>query len=350
MKIQIINPNSETGSFATRSFLRDIIDYFSTLFGDEPIEWGAEGTILAVNQIDLDSMQEIPWQDINLIAAETCQQIYDLSYKLDYTKAYIFVTESWADLDSLKDKFYGLPLIAHYPIFNEVFNYGYELFSPKSHITALNVSQEPPLYDYFSLIGRKSSLRSRFIYELCKQDLSNCLVKYNGNIAGNSGAPQQFDRLDYKSGFYGDTYHYGMSTPSKLIQASLYNNFKAEVQFETDSCGGQGWDLVEYHVTEKTLKPLIMGKPCIMFGPVGYHQWLAEFGIDLGLGNFESKYDSIKSDSDRMCKIVDYISQVDFSAVQPNSRLHGQNMLGLHKLCDLSKANTLALYRRIRAL
>lgn len=350
MKIQIINSESENSSFSSRTFFRDIFDYFASLLKDEPIEWGKDGNILAINQVDLESMQEIPWQEFNLISAETCQQIYDLSYKLDYTKAYIFVTESWVDSESLKTKFHGLPLIAHYAVFNEVFNYGSELFAAKSHITALPQMTEPPEYKFFSLVGRKSNLRSRFIYELTKQDLSNCLVKYNGTPVGNSNAPVDLDRLDYKSGFYGYSHHYGMSTPSKLIQASLYNNFKAEVQFETDASGGQGWDLDEYHVTEKTLKPLIMGKPCIMFGPVGYHAWLDQFGIDLGLGNFDTDYDSVESDVERMCAIVDYIKQVDFTKVQPNQELHDKNIIGLHKLSNLSKSNALDLYRRIRKL
>lgn len=346
MKIQV----SQSESFASNNFFRDVFEYFTTLFGDEPIEWGAEGNILAVTNVELNSLNQIAWQDVNLIAAETCQQIYDLAYKLDYTKAYIFVTESWADIEFLKTKFYGLPLIAHYAVFNEVFNYGSELFAAKSHITALPQMTEPPEYKFFSLIGRKSNLRTRFIYELIKQDLSDCLVRYNSDQVGNSDAPAELDQLNYKSGFYGDSHHYGMSTPSKLIQASLYNNFKAEVQFETDASGGQGWDLVEYHVTEKTLKPLIMGKPCIMFGPVGYHTWLDQFGIDLGLGNFDTDYDLVESDVERMCAVVDYIKQIDFTKVQPNQELHDKNIIGLHKLSNLSKANTLDLYRRIRAL
>lgn len=350
MKIKILNPLSDNCTIKPGNFFRDCFDYFSSFLKDEPIEWGDEGKLLAVTNVDLDSMNEIDWHDINLIIAETCQQIYDLSYKLDYTKSYIFVTESWIDIEVLKEKFYGLPIIAHYAVFNEVFNYGSELFAAKSHITALKISDQPPEYNFFCIIGRQTNLRRRFIYELSRQDLSKSLVKYYGEIIGNSGAPAQFDQLDYRNGFFGSDYHYGMTTPSKLIQSSLYNNFKVEVQFETDATGGQGWDLIEYHVTEKTLKPLIMGKPCLMFGPIGYHKWLLQYNIDLGLGNFKNEFDSIENDQQRAAAVATQVRNIDFDTILSNQLQHQQNMLGLHQLCNFSKQNTLSLYRQLRLL
>jgi len=347
MKIQVLNPNADTGLFKKDGFFRDIFNYFADLSKAQPVEWTKDaGKVLAVCNTDLSSLDSIPWQDINLIAAETCQQIYDVAYKLDPTKAYIFVTESWIDIDFLKQKFFGIPILAHYAVFNEIFNYGRELFDPKSHITMLDTKSLDDRYEFFCLIGRVSNLRHRFIYELSKLNLEKSLVKYNGKVIGNSGAPASFDSLDYQSGFFGGS-HYGMSTPSKLIQSSLYNNFKLEVQFETDSCSGRGWDLVEYHVTEKTLKPLIMGKPCLMFGPVGYHEWLSQFGIDLGHNNFTTEFDSIESDANRAAAVVKVLAQVKFNEIQSNLDQKEKNLLGMHQLCNLSKTNILNLYHRI---
>lgn len=351
MKIQVLDPNSTVGLIAQNSFFRDIFDYYAKIQKDDPIEWVKEGgKILVVSITDLQSFEEIHWLDVNLVVAETCQQIYDFSYRLDYTKSYIFVSESWADLNDLKNKFYGLPLVDHYAIFNEIFNYGSELFTPKSHITALEPLLEEPEYDFFCLIGRPSQLRHKFMHSLVKQDLSKSLVKYNGLIAGNSGAPAKFDSLDYRRGFYGGENHIGMYTPSKLIQSSLYNNFKLEVQFETDACGGQGWDLIEYHVTEKTLKPLIMGKPCVMFGPKGYHTWLAQVGIDLGHGNFTTDFDQTEDDYTRSMEVVKIVSQIDFSKVTASKSQKDKNWLGMYQLCNLSKTNTIELYRRLRRI
>ena len=352
MKIRILNHNSENCTITAGHFFRDIIKYFSRLFKDSAIEWGDGGDILAVTNVDLDKEYNIQWSEINIVFAETCQQIYDLSYKLDQTKAYIFVTESWVNFDHLKEKFHGLPLIAHYAVFNEVFNYGYELFSIKSHLSTVQKSKDPAEHDFFCLIGRQSTLRGRFIHDLARHNLSNSLVKYNGSVVGNSGVSEKLDCLDYKSGFFdtaADSDMLGM-LPSKLIQSSLYNNFKAEIQFETDSVGGRGWDLTEYHVTEKTLKPLIMSKPCVMYGPVGYLQWLQTFGIDLGHGNFDIDYDSITNDQQRAQAVAEQIKKIDFDKVVPSTEHYHRNLVGLHQMCDFSKENTVNLYRHIRRL
>jgi hypothetical protein len=348
MKIRLLNYNSDKCNISSGHFFRDIFEYFSKLFNDAPIEWGDQGDILAVTNVDLNGFGQIPWAEINIVFAENCQQIYDQSYRLDQTKAYIFVTESWADFDHLKEKFYGLPLIAHYGVLNEVFDYGYNLFSIKSHISAIEKSKEPAEHDFFCLIGRQSTLRGRFVYALAQHDLSKSLLKYNGSVIGNSGAPKELDHLDYRTGFF-DTFWKGVS-PSKVIQSSLYNNFKAEVQFETDSVGGRGWDLTEYHVTEKTLKPLIMSKPCVMYGPVGYLQWLRTFGIDLGHGNFDISYDSIVDDQQRVEAVAKQIKHIDFNQVKACDDQHHNNLVGLYRLCDLSKENTVNLYRHIRRL
>jgi hypothetical protein len=352
MKIRILNSDLDKCTISSGHFFRSTFNYFSNLFNDAPIEWGSTGDILAVTNVDLNGFDDISWAETNIIFAETCQQIYDLSYRLDRTKAYIFVTESWIDFDHLKEKFYGIPLIAHYAVLNEVFNYGYELFSVNSHISASEKSKELPEHDFFCLIGRQSTLRGRFIYELARHNLSNSLVKYNGNVIGNSGAPETLDRLDYKNGFFNaDTETDTIKmTPSKIIQSSLYNNFKAEVQFETDSVGGQGWDLTEYHVTEKTLKPLIMGKPCVMYGPVGYLQWLQTFGIDIGHSNFDIDYDSIVNDQQRAVAVAEQVKHIDFDNVIPDTEQHYRNLVGLHRLCDLGKENTVNLYRHIKRL
>lgn len=353
MKIQILDPNLGSCTIGPGHFFRDIFEYFSIVFKDEPFEWtGEKANILAVTNVDLNSLQEISWADTNLVFAETCQQIYDLSYKLDFSKSYIFITESWIDFELLKDKFYGLPLIKHYGVFNEVFNYGSDLFTVKNQLTWVEKSIEQPAYDYFCLIGRLSKLRGRFIYELAKHNLSNSLVKYNGKVVGNSGAPAELDKLDYQNGFFSadSNLAVGGVLPSKLIQSNLYNNFRAEVQFETDSIGGQGWDLKEYHVTEKTLKPLIMNKPCLMYGPVGYIEWLSKFGIDLGHGNFNYGYDAIEDDINRVCAVVNEIKNVNWAEVVPNNECSIQNLLGLHKLSESSKQRCIELYRQIRLI
>lgn len=349
MNIKILNSKSEQCHLNQGSFFRDVMTFFSACYNDSTINWGDSGDILAITNRDLEGINNIPWATTNVIIAETCQQIYDYSYKLDQTKAYIFLTESWINFDHLKEKFYGIPIIGHYAVFNEIFNYGSELFHPRSYLTILPKSNEDPEYDFFCLIGRRTKLREKFIYALKKIDLSNSLVKFNGYPLDTSGAPKKLDVLDYQSGFFTSS-EQGMKIPSKLIQSSLYNNFKFELQFETDSTGGEGWDLTEYHVTEKTIKPLLMGKPCLMFGPWNYNTWLSTFEIDLGHGNFNFSYDSISNDRARVDALVDYLGSINFSSIKSKKECQDKNMLGFIELCNLSKTNCVDLYHKIRLI
>lgn len=351
MDIKILNAGSDQCYLKPGSFFRDTMTFFSTLYNDEVIKWGQSGKILALTNQDLEGIDDIEWEETNIICAETCQQVYDYSYKLDPSKAYILLTESWIDIDHLKEKFYGIPIIGHYPVFNEIFNYGNELFQPKSYMSTLAEPPSDPEHDFFCLIGRRTKLREKFIYGLKKIDLSNSLVKFNGHLVEPSGAPAELDILDYQSGFFTThNFDYGMRLPSKLIQSSLYDNFKFEVQFETDSLGGNGWDLIEYHVTEKTLKPLIVGKPCLMFGPENYNKWLSTVGIDLGHGNFDFSYDGISDDKHRVDALTAYLKSVDYSLVKPNKESHDKNMLGFFKLCDQSKKTCVDLYHKLRLI
>ena len=351
MKIKLINHNSEQSHLKPGSFFRATMDFFSDLFQDEPITWGESGSIFAITNFELDEYNIIPWEELNIICAETCQQIYDNIYKIDKTKSYIFLSESYVDLDHLKQKFLGIPIIAHYAVLNEIFNYGTELFSPRSYLTTVKRSTDKHDYDFFCLVGRKTNLRSKFMYFLERADISNSLVKYNGVQNHKSKAPNEFDKLDYRTGFYDGSKEYlGMRAPSKLVQQTLYDNFKFEIQIETDSVGGNGWDLIEYHVTEKTIKPLIMGKPCLMFGPVNYNNWLSTFGIDLGHKNFKFDYDSIEDDFDRATAMADYVKTLDFSTVVSSEDTYEKNIIGFNKLCQMSKDNTLEMYKKIKLI
>ncbi len=351
MKIKLLNSDSEKCYLKPGNFFRDLMIFFSTHYGDEEIVWGETGSILAITHQDLEGVADIPWEETNIIMAETCQQVYDYSYKLDNTKAYILLTESWIDFDHLKEKLYGIPIIAHYPVFNEIFNYGMELFQPMSYLGTIAKSKPDPKFDFFCLIGRRTKLREKFIYELKKADLSKSLVKFNGEVIDGSGAFRNLDVLNYQTGFFDSSFQrVGMGIPSKLIQPSLYDNFKFEVQFETDSLGGNGWDLVEYHVTEKTIKPLLMGKPCLMFGPTNYNLWLSNFGIDLGHNNFDFSYASVDNDKQRVEVFVNYLMNLEYSSVESKKEYHDKNLLGFYELCNQSKANCLALYEKIKLI
>lgn len=352
MNIKVFNKEN------VRTFeLSQISGYFSycaQLFNDAAINWNAtEGKILAVTHEDLRDKSFIPWQDINLIFAETCQQIYDYQYKFDYTKSYVFVTESATDFELLKQKFPGVALIHHFTVFNEVLDYGRELFSLQSHLSTFKIPNTQPDFDFFCLIGRRSKLRGRFVAKLSTLNLEKSLLKYHGEVLAKSGAPSHFDQFNYTSkNFYSD-YHMvqsGMTLYSKIVQPQLYTNFRFEIQYETDAFDGVGWEIKEYHVTEKTIKPLIMRKPCLMYGAQHYHQWLNTYNIDLGHGNFDTaQFDGVESDMERIDELIKYLRQrSDFESILPNQESFQKNIFGLYQLSQLSFDNTRKLYEFIK--
>lgn len=344
MNIQVLN--EAAGISFDRNLIIQYIQYCARLTNNFVIDLTTKPcNTLAVTHYDLQDIVNIDWQNLNLIFAETCQQIYDYQYKLDNTKAYVFITESAADFDYLKNKFYGVPIIGHFAIFNEILDYGKELYSVQSHLTTIpKASEQVPNYDFFCLIGRKTNLRGRFVTKMSQLDLEKSLLKYNGKIIEKSGAPHHYDQLDYAAkNFYNDYFKVpsGMTLYSKVVQPQLYQDFKFEVQYETDAYESVGWEISEYHITEKTIKPLIMNKPCLMYGAPNYHRWLASYGIDLGHGNFDvKKFDDVECDESRVDALIKYLGTFDnFDDVMPNNECFKNNIFGLYLLAQFSFDN-----------
>ena len=336
-----------------QSFAQQYVDYSTKFSGIDAVNYSTEpGKILAVWYTELASHEHISWHPVNIIFAKTVQQIYDFRHRLDPDCSYIFVTESWCDLDSMRE-FFEPTILDHCCVLNEVMDYGREWFQFDSHLAVIETDcTVTPSYDFFCLIGRRSWLRSMMISELLSLDLSHSLVKYHGTVLTACDAAN-FDSFNYdQHNFYSD-YHRvptGLTRLSKLVQASLYHNFRFEVQVETDPYGDHmGWDLHEFHVTEKSLRPLIMNKPCLMLGPRGYHGWLAQHGIDLGQRNFDwTAFDSIADERDRMIAMIKVLADVDFSSVKPSHEEYVNNLAGLHSLANLSKASARRFDRLIR--
>jgi hypothetical protein len=351
INIQTLNANNSI--VRKQNFAIQYMDYCTEFFLRSPVVYSTNpGKILAVDYTELASHTKINWSAVNVIFAETVQQIYDYRVLLDKNCSYIFVTESWCDLDSLRKKF-AVNILDHCTIFNEVMDYGRELFQFESHLAAIDLQHRPtPEYDFFCLIGRRSNLRSSMINQLAQLDMSQSLIKYHGQVLNNSAATD-CDNFSYEQHNFYNEYHvvqFGLTLLSKLVQPQFYNRFRFEVQVETDPYGEHmGWDLQEFHVTEKTLKPLIMNKPCLMLGPCGYHAWLATHGIDLGHRNFDvDQFDCIEHEHDRMLAMVKLLKQTNFKLVQPSVEQHVHNLAGLHSLADVSKSGARRFEQLIR--
>lgn len=333
---------------------RTFFQYASTLLKSRPISFVYEPCdFLAVDWNDLIDPYPIPWNDINIIFTETYHQIAEAIYKLDPEKKYIFVSESYIEDSVFKEQFGNLNVLGYFYNFKESYDYGIELFSPQSHLNWIR-RKDNNIHDFFCLIGRRTNLRSRIAMNLLKGNSSNSLIKYHGETLSDPNQDETYDFGNYASvNFYNDYYNIpgGMTKYSKLIQESLYNNFKYEVQIETDPRLGEGWNFVEYHVTEKTIKPLLMNKPCLMLGPQGYNQWLKDsFDIDLSHGNFDLSFDQIASDTQRVDTFVAEAIKHTGTDIKSNHVQSLKNFYGLRLISKKSSEQYIDLYNLLISL
>ena len=353
MQIQTLGPGPRRGELAT---IEKFVELSAAIKSHSPITWSTEsGNVLAVDWYDLAHLTSIPWKDVNIVVTETFQQVVDALALFDTERSYILITESFADPAVVKNALPDLKIIKTFTRFIEVFEYGQNMFNPVNQYTWAQDIKREPEYDFFSLIGRTSWLRSHMINRLNTFDLSNSLVKYGGKQLDTSKAPD-LDAINYDpSKFYFSDNTFKSTPwliPAKLIPSELYQKFYFEVQHETDPYYGKGWQITEFHVTEKTIKPLIMGVPCLMLGAAGYNTWLLDsFGIDLSLGQFDMYFDKITNNMQRLDLMLSQMPWLIKRKISLNTRdQHAKNLMGFNKLRDFNLQQFRELYTLIQSL
>jgi hypothetical protein len=337
--------------------IKEFFSLSASIKSHDQISWSiSDGDILAVDWADLGRCTSIPWKDVNLVVTETFQQVVDAINLFDTTRSYILVTESYADPAVVKSALPTLKIIDTFTRFVEVFEYGRSMFNPVHQFIWAQDFKREPKYDLFSLMGRTSKSRSYLIQQLSKFDLENSLVKYNGKQHPKSKAPD-LDPINYNVDLFYSSNNTFADTPwlipAKIIPTALYQQFYFEVQHETDPYnGGNGWQIAEFHLSEKTIKPLIMGVPCLMLGAVGYNTWLLEsFGIDLSLGQFDMDFDKIKDNATRTHSMVRQLPELIKNKVSLNTQhQHAKNLLGFNKLRDFNLQQYRNLYNLVSSL
>lgn len=353
MQIQTLDSGAMRGELVA---IKKFVSFSAEMKSDKYIKWSNEsGDVLAVDWYDLLYSPDLPWKDLNIVVTETFQQIVDALDRFDTTRSYIIITESYADQSVIKKALPTLKIIKTFVRFVEVFEYGRHMFDPSHQYTwAQNLNRNPE-FDFFCLIGRTSWLRSHMINRLTAFDLNNSLVKYGGEQIEKSLAPD-LDPVNYDP----STFYFSDNTftetpwliPAKLIPIELYQKFYFEIQHETDPYYGKGWQIAEFHLTEKTIKPLIMGVPCLMLGAPGYNTWLLEsFGIDLSLGQFDMYFDKNTNNMQRLdlmlCQVPDLIKKKVSLNTQDQ---HTKNMLGFNALRDFNLQQLRELYTLLQSL
>lgn len=309
-------------------------------------------SILAIDYTDLHTLAEIPWHPVNVVFLETFQQAISAMPKFDKSKSYIFVAESAVERAILRDALADLTIVDVFTIFDEVFDFGRQLFNYSAKMPWLDRDHtNTPEFDFFCLLGRCTDTRKHLVDQLLNFDVSKSLIKYHGKRYGHYGAPD-LDTINYNplTCYTLSPRYYGQN-PGKMFQTDLYKNFKFEVQHETDPYSCTGWQLPEYHVTEKTLKPLVLGFPCLMFGPQKYHSWLKTFGVDLGLGKFNLEFDEVRDNHDRLDRMIEQIPSIlNSSYAHPTQDAIDKNIAGLVKLSAHSMKNLKSLCKLLTSI
>lgn len=309
-----LGPHKDTfGSKSFFSFLDHIECYQHVQHlqhGKGVIKFNLDDNGIPVYDIfEFDNNSKISYQDVNIIVVETLRQFVSILNKLDLTKKYIIFSESYWDTKKYK------------------FNLDYELiYMPWDlvdcqnrlangsnlyfHLTDLDsVSKYKPRYDFLCLVGRSKIWRDKFVEKLeNKINLDNSLTSYYGKCLGSKDLlnldfpyERSNSKLEFENKFYqpikipGTNFTYNLSYFTKN---ELFYSTKFSVVVETEA------ELEEYHITEKTIKCIILGHPFVVISTPGYLKFLHNLGFTTYSDIFDEGYDSIQDLEERMEAVI----------------------------------------------
>jgi hypothetical protein len=279
---------------------------------------------------DFDDYEEKNFQDINVIVVETLNQFTTIVNKLDSSKKYIIFSESYWDAE---DQFVDLDYELIYMPWdlidcqNRLANRSNLYF----HLIDLDMlSKYKPKYDFLCLAGRSKLWRDKFINKLQTElDLENSLTSYYGKCLGNSDLlkldipyKRSDSKVEFEEKFYqplnvpGTDYKYNLSYFTKN---ELFYSTKFSVVVETEAL------LKEYHITEKTIKCLILGHPFVVMGTPGYLKFLHDLGFTTYSDIFDESYDSIQDLESRMDAVINVIQKLQTQVFDINKLRNIQN-------------------------
>ncbi len=278
-------------------------------------------------------------QDINVIVVETLNQFTTIVNELDPSKKYIIFSESYWDVeDQSIDLNYELIYIPWDLIDcqNRLANRSNLYF----HLLDLDfLSRYQPQYDFLCLVGRSKTWRDQFVEKLVnKLNLDNTLTSYYGQCLGNqdllsidipyerSNSKNEFENKFYKPIKIPDTnltYNLSYFTKNELFYSTKFS-----VVVETEAL------LKEYHVTEKTIKCIILGHPFVVIGTPGYLKFLHGLGFTTYNDIFDESYDSIQDLESRMDAVIDVIKtlQTQVFDIDKLRNIQNKNLNALIKL------------------
>lgn len=257
----------------------------------------------------------IKFGDTNIIVVETLRQFLSMVWRLDKNKKYVVLSESYWDQSKHQiDLSYELIYIPW-----DIIDFQNKLTNRSNlyfHLIDLDcLKKHQPKWDFLCLIGRSKSWRDLFVDKLKHNiDLSNSLTSYYGVSIGNCSLLDidiPFDRTNSKLEFE-EKFYKPINIPdtnlnynlSYFTKNELFYSTKFSVVVETES------ELEEYHVTEKTLKCLVLGHPFVVLATPGYLNYLRSIGFTTYNEIFDESYDTILDLDDRMDGLIKQIENL----------------------------------------
>ncbi len=281
----------------------------------------------------------IEFKENNIIFVETLRQLLSIQNRLDNTKKYIVFSESNWDIKKQK-------LNINYELIYVPWDFidcQFRLTNRSSlyfHLYNLNfIDNYSPVFDFLCLAGRAKPWRDKFIDKLSsKIDLSRSLTSYYGKCLGNQKLIEidiSYDRDNSKIEFENKFYKQQIIpctnikyTLSNFTKNELFYSTKFSVIVETEA------ELEEYHVTEKTIKCLLLGHPFVVIGTPFYLKYLHDLGFTTYNRIFDESYDNILDLEDRMDAVINLIEKLkQLSFVKEDlEKIQQNNLIAFLKL------------------
>jgi hypothetical protein len=328
-------PAKEQFGFQSFSSFLDHVDYYQHVkqvqYGTSVIKFSyGDNGIPVYDFFELIKNDQLHFDALNVIAVETLVQFLSIQDKLDKTKNYIVFSESYWDTKQCQiDLNYELIYMPWDLIDcqNRLANRSNLYF----HLIDLDMlSKYKPKYDFLCLAGRSKLWRDKFINKLeTELDLENSLTSYYGKCLGNSdllkldipyersNSKFEFENKFYKPIQIPDTnYKYNLSYFTKN---ELFYQTKFSLVVETEA------ELQEYHITEKTMKCIMLGHPFVVMGTPGYLKFLHGLGFTTYSDIFDESYDSIQDLESRMDAVINVIQKLQTQVFDINKLRNIQN-------------------------
>lgn len=321
MIVKFFPDQDSFGCNSVRSFVTNL-DYFQSseqiLHNKSRTEFSftneASDTVLIVDIFELYKNKNIKFHNTNIIVVETLRQLIDLISlkKFDLSKQYIIFSESWWDEKKYQWTGFNYSLVYVSWEINDIKNRLANASNLYHYLLDIDVPKKyNPIYDFLCLAGRGKPWRDTFISKLKSQvDLSNSLSSYFGESLGHSDLinldiSYSRSRQNFEKEFYspiGDSKH--KYVLSYFTKPELFTHTKFSVVVETEAENN------EFHITEKTLKCLVLGHPFVIMGTHKYVEFLKDLGFMTCDHLFSETYDNLSDLNSRMDAVIDLVKEL----------------------------------------